>query len=49
MARLLDQLGTAPEVRDFAHLGADNRLAPGAALPKPQGVFPRHVEPETVS
>ena len=49
MARLLDQLGVAPDARDFTHLGADNRLAPGTALPKPQGVFPRHVEPEAVS
>ncbi len=38
---LLDQPGDA---RTFADL--DTRLAPGTPLPKPQGVFPRYVEPE---
>jgi methionyl-tRNA synthetase len=40
---LLDQLGQAADVRDFAHLGVP--LAAGLALPAPQGVFPRWVEP----
>ena len=42
-AKLLDQLGVAKEKRDFAALKL--ALAPGAALPKPEGIFPRHVEP----
>ncbi len=37
--RLLDQLGQAADARDFASL--DAWLAPGLALPAPQGVFPR--------
>jgi methionyl-tRNA synthetase len=41
-AKLLDQLGTNPDARDFAALGT--ALAPGTGLPKPQGIFPRHVE-----
>jgi methionyl-tRNA synthetase len=43
MARMLDQLGVAPEARSFAALGTP--LTDGAALPPPQGVFPRYVEP----
>jgi methionyl-tRNA synthetase len=43
MGRMLDQLGVAAEARDFAALVTP--LAPGTALPKPQGVFPRYVEP----
>ena len=44
MGRMLDQLGVAPEARDFAAL--DTALAAGTVLPKPEGVFPRYVEPE---
>ena len=40
--KLLDQLGQAAGARDFAALDAP--LAPGLALPPPQGVFPRWVE-----
>jgi methionyl-tRNA synthetase len=43
MARMLDQLGVAPDARTFAALGTP--LTDGAALPPPQGVFPRYVEP----
>jgi methionyl-tRNA synthetase len=43
MARMLDQLGVPPEARSFAALA--NPLAAGLALPPPQGVFPRYVEP----
>ena len=43
--RILDQL--AVEARDFSALGEAGRLAPGTALPKPSGVFPRYVENET--
>jgi methionyl-tRNA synthetase len=41
-ARLLDQLAVAPGARDFAALAA-HPLAAGTALPKPQGIFPRHL------
>jgi methionyl-tRNA synthetase len=44
-AKMLDQLAVAEDARSFAHL--NTRLAPGTPLPKPQGVFPRWVEPET--
>ncbi len=47
MGHMLDQLGVAPEARDFAAL--DTALAAGTALPKPEGVFPRFVEPEEAS
>jgi methionyl-tRNA synthetase len=45
-AKLLDQLGVPGDRRAFRHLGPDHALAPGTLLPKPEGVFPRHVEPE---
>jgi methionyl-tRNA synthetase len=45
-AKLLDQLVVAEDARDFAHLGRDGAIAPGTALPKPEGVFPRFVEKE---
>jgi methionyl-tRNA synthetase len=41
-ARLLDQLAQPPQRRNFAALAAP--LAPGTALPPPEGVFPRYVE-----
>ncbi|HZS84988.1 MAG TPA: methionine--tRNA ligase [Stellaceae bacterium] len=41
--RLLDQLALGPEARDFASLAA-RPLVPGTLLPKPVGVFPRHIE-----
>ncbi len=44
MGRMLDQLSVAEGERGFAHLGADFALTAGAALPKPEGVFPRYVE-----
>ncbi|GAB3132596.1 methionine--tRNA ligase [Tsukamurella serpentis] len=43
-AELLDLLEQPREERSFAAL--TDRLRPGTALPKPQGVFPRYVEPE---
>ena len=43
-AKLLDLLGVAEDARDFAHLGPKGRLKPGAVLPAPSAVFPRHVE-----
>jgi methionyl-tRNA synthetase len=45
-AKLLDLLAVPDKERSFAALGGAHRLAPGAALPAPTGVFPRYVEPE---
>jgi len=45
-ARMLDQLSVPDDARDFAHLGRAHALAPGTALPKPEGVFPRFVAEE---
>ena len=45
MARMLEQLGVPAGARSFADLG--RALEAGTALPKPQGVFPRYLEPET--
>ena len=44
MAKLLDQLAVPEDTRLFAMLGEGGRLPAGAALPKPEGVFPRFVE-----
>jgi methionyl-tRNA synthetase len=43
MDRMLDQIGVAPEARDFASL--ETALADGLSLPAPQGIFPRFREP----
>ena len=43
-AKLLDQLAVPPDRRGFAALSAP--IAPGTALPKPEGIFPRFVEAE---
>jgi len=45
-SKLLDLLAVSPDQRRIAAIGEDGRLAPGAALPAPQPVFPRFVEPE---
>ena len=45
-AKLLDILSVAPENRAFERLGEAGRLASGSDLPKPQPVFPRHVDAE---
>jgi methionyl-tRNA synthetase len=42
--KILDQLGVPSEARAFASF--DTELVPGTPLPKPQGVFPRYVEPK---
>jgi methionyl-tRNA synthetase len=42
MARMLDQLGVPEGARALADLATP--LPAGAALPAPQGVFPRFVE-----
>jgi methionyl-tRNA synthetase len=46
-AKLLDQLAVPSGARDFAALA--QRLTPGTALPKPEGVFPRFVEDAAAS
>ena len=43
--KLLDQLGVAVADRAFARLGEAGALKPGTALPAPQGIFPRFVDP----
>jgi methionyl-tRNA synthetase len=45
-AKLLDSLGVPDDERDFAALGGTKRIAPGTALPAPQAVFPRYIEPD---
>ena len=44
MAKRLDQLAVPEDARLFGMLGEGGRLPAGAALPKPEGVFPRFVE-----
>jgi methionyl-tRNA synthetase len=43
MERMLDQLGVPANARQLADLRTP--LADDTALPAPQGVFPRYVEP----
>ncbi len=43
-ARMLDQLAVEEAARNFADLGEAGALAPGSPLPKPEGIFPRHVD-----
>ena len=45
MNKILDQLAVVPDSRDFAALA--HAIKPGTQLPKPEGVFPRYVEPGT--
>jgi methionyl-tRNA synthetase len=47
MAKLLDQLAVPADARDVAAL--DAALKPGAALPPPQGIFPRYLEEGAVA
>jgi len=46
MAKLLDLLAVDQAARTFAFLGDRGRLNPGTALPPPNPVFPRYIEPE---
>lgn len=39
--KLLDQLASTAQARDFAHISAAHALKPGLKLPEPQGIFPR--------
>src|SRR5215203_2848593 len=45
--KLLDLLARDPGERMLAHVGPAHRLARGAALAKPEAIFPRYVEAET--
>jgi len=45
--RLLDLLAVTEDNRSFAALNEESAITTGAELPKPAGVFPRFVEPET--
>jgi methionyl-tRNA synthetase len=46
-ARILDQLAVPQEARTLAFYRGDDGLpAAGTALPRPEGVFPRHLEAE---
>ena len=42
--KILDQLDISADARGFESLS--DRLTPGTAIAKPQGVFPRYIEPE---
>lgn len=44
-SKLLDLLAIAAADRDFVNVGDAHALVPGTALPAPQPVFPRYVEP----
>jgi methionyl-tRNA synthetase len=44
-SKLLDSLGIPEGERGFTALGGATRIAPGTALPPPQAVFPRYIEP----
>ena len=46
VAKLLDLLGRSPDERNLANAGPSHRLGPGSALPSPEPIFPRYVEPE---
>lgn len=46
-AKMLDQLSIPGNARTFATLGEGGALKTGTPIPRPQGVFPRYVEPET--
>ena len=47
-AKLLDSLGIPEDARDFSNLGGAMRIAAGAKLPAPVGIFPRYIEPPVV-
>ena len=44
--KLLDLMAVPADARTFAFLGERGRLVGGTAIPEPQGVFPRYVDPE---
>ncbi|MCH8917927.1 MAG: methionine--tRNA ligase [Proteobacteria bacterium] len=44
-SRLLDQLAVPEGKRNFSQIEGEGALTPGTDLPKPEGIFPRHVQP----
>jgi methionyl-tRNA synthetase len=44
--KMLDLLCIPENERTFAAFNSEHALKPGTVLPKPEGVFPRHVEEE---
>lgn len=46
MDQMLNLLVVSPAHRSFEFIGEGHALVPGTALPKPEGVFPRYIEPE---
>jgi len=44
-AKILDQLSVPADRRGFGDLGDGSMLVAGTPLPRPEGVFPRHVDP----
>ncbi|MBL4690688.1 MAG: methionine--tRNA ligase [Rhodospirillales bacterium] len=44
--KILDQLAVPEDARTLEFTGPDHALTPGTALPRPEGVFPRFLEPE---
>lgn len=46
MDKLLQQLAVPDGARGFERLTAADALKPGTSLPKPEGIFPRHVDEE---
>jgi len=47
MEKMLDQLAVPADARSFASLGEEGAIAPGTALPKPEGVFPRFIDEDS--
>jgi methionyl-tRNA synthetase len=47
-SKILDLLAVPADQRTFGYLGEKGRLKAGTALPAPQGVFPRYVDPDAV-
>jgi methionyl-tRNA synthetase len=45
-SKMLDQLSIPEDARSFSALGEGGALTAGTPIPKPQGIFPRYVEPE---
>ncbi len=45
-SRLLDLVAVGTDARKFTNACAQSVLAAGVELPKPEGVFPRYIEPE---
>ncbi len=46
--KILDQLGTPENERSFAYISLDHALKSGIEINKPEGVFPRIIDEETI-